>query len=361
MAILRQEDGLLKFFHEGMWDKWMDIDFSDVDASVLSLHCFVRGNSNLVYRNFFELKDNFGKFVTSTRSYKLVTGDDSTPVTMMSKEDYEFTELKAANIKSVMDLATSTVIKYLEMMLQTKVRSIYVDYVIDQKSQLWLLWTSEARLVHKELSMDSQRLDSQMEYRESVLEGANASAAAQVDSTINFLRDSQADTSMSSRIRSSGEDNSAGFKVLPLDESKAESSSASRCKGDFCHVTLQSVGSLASHKNAPSVESFFTEEEQNMLNEYERYKSLSVPQPSSDSYDYIPMKSILLAREERRGKQALDNGMQDTWRDYPTSPRDANVFSAMRAKERRADKSREEGSNSEAVRASHRIRYHYWL
>eukprot|EP01037_Dinobryon_pediforme_P018000 gene18000-18237_t len=53
--------------------------------------------------------------------------------------------LKANQICNVLDLATSTVIRYVEMMLAIRILSIQIDYAIDKKSQIWMLWTSDAR------------------------------------------------------------------------------------------------------------------------------------------------------------------------------------------------------------------------
>ena len=63
------------------------------------------------------------------------------------EESAKVYECKAANICNIMDLATNTIIKYVEAMLNIKVLSLSVDYVIDEKSQLWMLWTSDAKIL----------------------------------------------------------------------------------------------------------------------------------------------------------------------------------------------------------------------
>ena len=122
----------------------------------MSLHCFIKGGSNQIFRNKFELKDRLGRFTTSTHTYTYgqreppkSTSENAKPfvpepVVVVSESRTQFVESKANSIKNIMDLATSTIVRYVENMLGVKVLSLSVDYVIDTKSQLWMLWTSVA-------------------------------------------------------------------------------------------------------------------------------------------------------------------------------------------------------------------------
>jgi hypothetical protein len=147
IAIMRQQGGFLKFLGEEAWESFVQTK-GVVDNSILSVHCFVKGNNKTIFRNSFELKDKLGRFSTSTHSYTYHS-DNKGPeaITILNEKDCVFTESKASSLKNIMDLATHTIIRYLEVMLKVKVLSLTVDYVIDNKSQLWMLWTSDAAIV----------------------------------------------------------------------------------------------------------------------------------------------------------------------------------------------------------------------
>jgi hypothetical protein len=325
-AIVRQQDGLIKFLRENAWDKWVETNFNEVDSSVLSVHCFIRGNSNLAYRNYYDIKDNYNKLITNTRSYELnVSEIEHHSVTMMTNADYIFTDLKATNIRNVMDLATCTIVRYIENLLDVKVKSLYVDYVIDTKSQLWALWTSEAKVVPRAVESKS-RHTSPLHSRSAAINNESISAAAQIDTTLNYIQDSFVENSIGPRLQNTAEaqSNTAGFKMLDTDDNSAMSR-AKKCHGDFCHIKLQSVGSLVSQEevNQSTMDSFFTDEERAMLKDYDKYKSLTSLKQLEQDYDFIPMKSIIIARQERRnGKKEVAH---ESWRDYPTSPRDSSA------------------------------------
>jgi pimeloyl-ACP methyl ester carboxylesterase/CheY-like chemotaxis protein/uncharacterized membrane protein YgcG len=152
VAIIRQP-GVLKFLNAEAWKTFLN-DKSP-ERSILSVHCFVKGNSNSVFRNKFQLQDHLGRFTTSTHSYNFARekkiGEKTPvalePVMVVRESSCTFTESRASSIKNIMDLATNTVVRYLEMMLGIKVLSISIDYIVDSKSQLWMLWTSEAQFV----------------------------------------------------------------------------------------------------------------------------------------------------------------------------------------------------------------------
>ena len=148
VAILRQDGGLYKFLTESSWNEFIATEQMP-DTSIISLHCFIKGNNNLVYRNKFELRDRLGRFTTSTHSYTFFdTNEPMTDSVILAREQrFTFTESRATALKNIMDLATNTVIRYLEMVLRVKVMSLSIDYIIDTKSQLWMLWPSAAKII----------------------------------------------------------------------------------------------------------------------------------------------------------------------------------------------------------------------
>ena len=143
VAIMRQDGGLLKFLGDEAWENLVHTG-GVADMSVHSVHCFVKGAQPMIYRNSFELRDKLGRFATSTSSFSYEKKGDTHAVGVLVEKEVDFVESKATAIKNIMDLATHTVIRYVEMMLQIKVLKLSVDYVIDTKSQLWMLWTSNA-------------------------------------------------------------------------------------------------------------------------------------------------------------------------------------------------------------------------
>ena len=154
---MRQEGGVLKFLGDDAWNSYIATNAKD--QSIVCPHCYIQGSSNQIFRNKFELKDRLGRFTTSTFTYSYgqrepnkSTSDNAKPyvpepVVVLSESRTEFVESKANSIKNIMDLATSTIVRYVENMLAVKVLSLSVDYIIDTKSQLWMMWTSDARIV----------------------------------------------------------------------------------------------------------------------------------------------------------------------------------------------------------------------
>lgn len=147
IAIIRQKGNILKFLNSDAWDTFTD-NMKVPDDSILSIHCFVKSKKHTIYRNNFEVKDRTGRYVTTTYCYCYqVDEQDPETVTVFHEDTAKVYECKAGNICNIMDLATNTIIKYVETMLGAKVLSLSVDYVIDSKSQLWMLWTSDAKIL----------------------------------------------------------------------------------------------------------------------------------------------------------------------------------------------------------------------
>ena len=291
----------------------------------------------MIYRNSFEIKDKFGRFVTSTKTYRMKVGEEDETVAMMSAKDYEFTELKATSIRSVMDLATSTIIRYIEAMLQVKVMSIWIDYAIDSKSQLWMLWTSEARVVMRAVESKSRSGSPTYPLRRRSPEEERMSASAQVDAALGLVNDLRTDAAASrDRSRHTESAESAGFKMVSLgDESRPDAGAGLRCRGDFCGISLESVGSLASQEDLSqgAMERFFSEEERQLLRRYDKFRQLTDTSQVSTDYDFLPLRTILRVREDRL-RQGLGDLGQPSWRDFPVSPRtEARVFSSLHAGE----------------------------
>ena len=161
-AVIRQQGGLVKFLGQDAFQQYVHGSSEPgqpaqpiPDPSIMSVHCFIKGNNNNYYRNHYELKDKLGRFNSSTYSYNLHLQEqgisdiniDFQEISLLTEEKCDFTEVKAAPLKNIMDLATNTIVRYIEMVLQVKILSVSADYAIDTKSQLWLMWTSDVKFV----------------------------------------------------------------------------------------------------------------------------------------------------------------------------------------------------------------------
>ncbi|KAJ1430067.1 hypothetical protein B484DRAFT_418916, partial [Ochromonadaceae sp. CCMP2298] len=144
VAIVRQV-GTLKFLNKEAWEIFIT---EKADTSVLSLHCFINGENHQVYRNRFTIKDKLGRHTSSTHSYTFdIPKEAPDSVITLHEHRFKFVESRASQIKNVMDLATSTIVRYTETMLGLKLLTLTVDYVIDTKSQIWMLWAPDCSFV----------------------------------------------------------------------------------------------------------------------------------------------------------------------------------------------------------------------
>lgn len=158
IAIVRQKGGVLKFLGPEAWQTF--ISSKKAEPSILSAHCFIKGNNNSIFRNTFQMSDRLGRFTTTTYAYAFIKKEpnivdrksnykatEADPLIVLNESNTDFIESRASSLKNIMDLATNTVIRYLENMLGVRVLKIAVDYIIDNKSQLWMLWSSDALIV----------------------------------------------------------------------------------------------------------------------------------------------------------------------------------------------------------------------
>lgn len=144
VAIMKQHGGVTKFLGYDAWEQVVTCDKAAADTSILSVHCFVAGIDKTYYRNKYTLKDNLGRCVTSTSSYVFRT-HNPTPeaIQVFHDKDQIYTDSKVVALRNIMDLATNTVVRYMEKMLNCKILNLNIDYAIDKKSQLWILWMSD--------------------------------------------------------------------------------------------------------------------------------------------------------------------------------------------------------------------------
>ena len=438
VAIIRQESGIIKLLRESAWYEFIGGD-PIVDDSLISVHCFVKGSNNLAYRNKFELKDRQGRFITSTHSYQFYKNDneniasgDENHVQIIKENQLKMIESKASAVKSIMDLATNTVIRYIERMLKLRVISITVDYIIDTKSQLWMLWPGTAQIVRdtvlhertipgvdegdtsgrmswaalpastspgrlRLLAEEKQRQENEKNERNErnrtpepksrsqspvntpyVTDGTSSSSKCKnkkgTDSTLlspssdtnntegSFYGKKEKIGLESAKLQINNTSNSVSTAVnrafkgtkksnklnnpytISMDENDKNNDVSSihsaanpfRCRGDYCQVRMRTEGVLQSESSSLSGhikdknEIFFTETEfiklkssdknfdmDNFENNNTNINNNNINNINNESSDIISMKSIILARNEKRGMKKTD---KNDWESYPNTP-----------------------------------------
>jgi pimeloyl-ACP methyl ester carboxylesterase/CheY-like chemotaxis protein len=403
VAIVRQHGGILKFLNEDAWRAFTENIVAD--PSVLSLHCFIKGDNKMIYRNKYELKDKLGRYVSSTHVYNLSFDHTIEAVSVQFTEHAVLTESKAAALKSVIDLATNTVVRYLELMLSIKVVQITIDYVIDSQSQLWMMWSSPAQFVRgknlNEIDMpgipmprSANRMtwagpklregekDMEFEHRmpkspTNTLHTARSDSptrspgsrgsrrprtgASEVDeddtsrfgdASVNQLpagshraqdvtvslahqQVSGAEDIRSSRsktmMRKKGGLIGTGKEVASFEIEQGPSAVVPgqafpdpfKCKGDYCRARVMSTGPLMHRAGSDITEKLFSEAEIETLRKDKRFAQMMEFNAAGPALAAIGMKSIVKAREERRGIQSTS---ALPWEAYPVSPRSNNNY-----------------------------------
>ena len=388
VAILRQENGTVKLLPLRAWNSFIS-QFSP-DRSVLSLHSFVKGENNLIYRNKYKLRDKFGRVTTSTHAYVLKADqNDSDSVSIMIGSDLSFVECRANQICNVLDLATSTVVRYLELMMQVRVLSIEIDFSIDTKSQIWMMWASgatfttrfeeltieelgqhpaEARVVHDrqgrmswaglkyfELEVEESekppyvyengRTLSPVIVSPSKLESRQLNdssvAAAQLNTAASV---NKANAEGRNRPKRRVNDNPS-YKVAigqpTADKPNTKAASAQpdalmgtfpqpfKCKGDYCSIHIDPADPTLKvgipHAESHIVDKLFSKQELLQLRKDRMFTQMMSFGTPGPALAAISMKNIMLARQERRGL-AAKAGQTASFDTYPVSPRSKLSF-----------------------------------
>jgi hypothetical protein len=407
VAIIRQKGGIFKFLNDDAWQAFAD-GMQISDDSIMSVHCFVKSKKHTIYRNSFEIKDRTGRSLTTTHSYSFQVDEaDPESVTLFHENTARLYECKAPNITNIMDLATSTVIRYLEVMLSVKIVKVSVDYVIDQKSQLWMMWTSDAAIVAGNQLSDIPGLPSGdrsgrmswagPKYFEAKLDepkpedsmGRRSShSASRLLSSWSTESDKKADFPLAAtqlQTASMTLDNSVLDSQLggsqaqdPKKKTKLSSSvplpsprniylsnenaqplqsnypDPFKCHGDYCHVQMRPIGSLTTDKSTKdhSIEKLFTAKELSIMRKNPSYgHMMDYAAANGPGLAAVTQKSILLARKERRGLTADKSEDIEDWRHYPSTPRQ-NSAASLRAEIEQATSSTSKADRESAARSA---------
>jgi hypothetical protein len=407
VAIIRQKGGIFKFLNDDAWQAFAD-GMQISDDSIMSVHCFVKSKKHTIYRNSFELQDRTGRALTTTHSYSFQVDEaDPESVTLFHENTARLYVCKAPNITNIMDLATSTVIRYLEVMLSVKIVKVSVDYVIDQKSQLWMMWTSDATIVYGnqlsdipglpsgdrsgrmswagpkyfEAKLDEPKPEESMERRsshsasrllsswsnESVKRADLPSAATQLQTASmtldNSVLDSQSASSQAQDPKKKSKLSSSAPLPSPrniyLSNESAPPLQSSfpdpfKCRGDYCHLQLRPIGSLTTDKSTKdhSIEKLFTAKELSVMRKNPSYgHMMDYAAANGPGLAAVTQRSIILAREERRGLTTEKTEDVEDWRHYPSTPRQ-NSAASLRAEIEQATSSTSRADRESAARSA---------
>lgn len=360
ISIVRQKGGILKFLSVEAWDNFIQ---DSADSTVDSLHLFINGDTNTIYRNSYKLRDRIGRFTTTTSSYVLdLSKTKVEPVTVLYEHKFDLVLTKATQIRKVLDLATNNVVRYMELMLNIKIVVLTVDYVVDKKSQIWLLWVPECQFVpgsdlqnapipnmptgegrqgrmswagakyFEELAENQPDKPSSPPKSPSRLDGGasltSTIESGSVDPSVVVTQVNSA-TSVNKnpkvkRKRVNDNSSAASYHATEISQNMKGVGSFPdpfKCRGVYCNVLLQPTGVLetktTSQKHLSS--KFFTKKEIEKLRKDRNFGQMMEFGSAGPGLAVISMRSILQANQERRG---LSDGPEaPSWDKYPDSPR----------------------------------------
>jgi len=387
VAILRQENGIIKLLPFGAWQAF--ISQFVPDKSIISLHAYVKGNNNAIYRNKYRLKDRQGRVATSTHSYSMkFNQSDPESISIMNESEITLAECRSNQICNVLDLASSTVVRYLEMMMKMRITSLTIDYAIDLKSQIWILWVADTRytvsfdqLTNEDFGLHPSAAkivhDRQgrmswagLKYFETMVEEAEKPAVdfgstslspsrtmtvsppktAQKQPSDPSVASMQLNTAVSVN-KSSGDNkrdrssrtihDSATYNIAVGAAQGATQRAVTptalmsnypqpfKCKGDYCTLHIHPVDAALTvgipHAADHIVEKLFTKSELTKLRKDKQFGQMMSFGTPGPALAAISMKNIILARQERRGLTA-NTESSGSFNVYPSSPRSKMTF-----------------------------------
>lgn len=141
-AIVRKRDGILSIYSNVGWQEYSTYMMHTMsNDEILSVHAFIKSDTNTFYRNKFNNSKN--GVTQSTFTYPLDINNKAA-VSVIDTDALEYTPCLNASICDVMNAASAKIVSYIEESLNAELISINFDYVIDTQSQVWLLWSSDA-------------------------------------------------------------------------------------------------------------------------------------------------------------------------------------------------------------------------
>lgn len=325
VAVVKQQGGILKFLTREAW-----VNFTaeaHFDSSLSSVHCFLgSGTSCNVYRSTYVMNMNSRRWKISTQVYNVPFQE---PLYVLNEEKISFTDSRASSINKVTDLATTTAVRYVEKMLRVQIARFVVDYIIDQKSQIWLLWSSDVGFYRS--------IPVSLDFTESAKHSSPTSRVQTPASPSHNSRSLNTAETLSNQLQEMAQSNlnkkdpkasqisniTATHSFASYDELSSHSNFPNpfKCKGDFCNLEVNNAGQLAVDDKTASLhfaKRFFSDSEIQRLRRDPKYHHMISLEASDTQLLEISMKSILLARKDKRGTK--NSGYDSSWFEYPTSP-----------------------------------------
>lgn len=303
VAAIRQ-DGLVKYLSVGAWEAFIQ-DSKVADPALLSVHCFLgRGTNPIIYRNTYTVSAN-GRWRTNTASYSIPKDD----IMHIAYEDkLKFTDTRAAQISKVLDLATTTVVRYVEKMLRIQITDCSVDYVIDKKSQIWMLWTNKTSFTRGErpvsaLSVDTMDTSSHSVFGSGVLDDGRGPGQA----LSQQLQDMAKSNVMKRNVNAEKLHAVNSMNTFSSKEESVKNTFPTpfKCAGEYCQLLVQPTGALTvDRRNAMMhlTRKLFSDSELDVLKKDPSFgKMTEFSSAGSTGLLEINKRSLQLASEERRG------------------------------------------------------------
>jgi len=319
VAAIRQDESVVKFLSAEAWKNF--VAENKFEGPISSLHSvFGTGASIVVYRNAFSSKIvNGTRSVTSqTQTYTI---SSVSPVYTLYLDQVKLQESKATQINKVINLATSTIVRFVEKVLKITITELVVDFIIDERSQIWMLWTKRSAFTnHEKPSFRNVDMTIGNEFAEDVLvAGLNRymKEVTEVATSKVGPRNSPLKT-LSSTHTFIGNTKLVEDKSFP---------NPFNCQGDFCNVCIQGNGALAIDNNksvSHTATKFFSDAEIERLRKDPRFNSMMEFGSSGFGVAEISKSSIYMARKEQRGKKY--GGDSFSWKEYPASDDTKIIF-----------------------------------
>jgi hypothetical protein len=323
VAVVRQE-GLTKFLTKDAFESF--ISESRHEGNILSVHAFLgSGHSSLIYRSHYTMNIGSGRWKISTQTYSVPQQE---PVLVLNEEKIKLHDSRAASINKVTDLATTTVVRYVEKMLKVHFAEFVVDYVIDKKSQIWMLWCSKA-LFHRATRPD--QFDSSVDLLKTSSPSSRIGSPARIGSA-SFREEANSLSHQFHEMAEPYKKDPRGAQIAAVaathsfstvDEgspiAKSKFPNPNNCRGDYCNLEIANTGQLVLDEKQASLhaQQLFSENEISQLRKDPKFfKMMEFGSENSRATQEISMRSINLARKEKRGYQQTAN--ESSWMSYPT-------------------------------------------
>ncbi len=329
VAAIRQDGGIIKYLTKEAWSSFLED--RRPDPAIRSIHCFLGcGSKTIIYRSFYVYYPSTNRWTINTSTYVLPVVE---PIHISYEDKEQMNESRATTITKVTDLATTTVVKYVERMLRITMLEFSCDYVIDKKSQIWMLWSNKATFFrggdHSKVDVGDSGSATSSDFVE--LEGGGSFVKAGGEENAHLLSQQLRQMAQTSYIRK--ESHAPQLQAVnlthqfsyPEDSPKRKVKEHNyphpfKCNGDFCSLEIANTGQLVvDSKEAPLhiAKKLFTEDEILKLRKDARFGKMFEFGQSGLATAMINQRTINLAKKERRGLVNSNSTDLTSWKVYP--------------------------------------------